>query len=299
MNIFCVGHAAYDTTVPVLHYPLENTKNRVTARLENGGGPANNAAYLLGKWGMNPYFVGIVGNDSHGHAIKTEMESVGVQTKYLEMNEEHTTTSSFIIANQEIGSRTILTYRPSSMTMKEVEIEEEADVILVDGQEYAMSKKILEKNPKAISIIDAGRNVEEVIELCHMVKYVVCSKEFAEEVSGIKIEYDHFETLIQVLEKLEEIFHNTIVVTLESKGCLYRDQDAIKIMPSLTVKAVDSTGAGDIFHGAFTYALANNYSFTDALKIGNIAGAISVTRLGSRRSMPEVEEMKVYFHEFR
>ena len=86
MNILCIGHAAYDTTVPVLEFPEENTKNRVPERLENGGGPANNAAYLLGKWGMNTYFAGIVGDDIAGKKIKQELENVNVSTKYLEFN---------------------------------------------------------------------------------------------------------------------------------------------------------------------------------------------------------------------
>lgn len=299
MNIFCIGHAAYDTTVPVLNYPVENTKNRVISQIQNGGGPANNAAFLLGKWGMKPFFVGIVGDDEHGHAIEKELKSVNVNTKYLEFNKEHITTSSFIIANQDTGSRTILTYRPSKMTMKQLNIKEDIDVILIDGQEYEISKQILGEHPKAISIIDAGRAVPNVIELCKMVKYVACSKDFAEQVSGIKICYDQFETLQQAFLKLEEMFQNHIIITLESNGSLYRDGDVIKIMPSLSVKAVDSTGAGDIFHGAFTYALANKYSLEDAVKIGNIAGAISVTRLGSRKSMPEKEEMKRYFNEFK
>lgn len=299
MNILCIGHAAYDTTVPVLEFPEENTKNRVPERLENGGGPANNAAYLLGKWGMNTYFAGIVGDDIAGKKIKQELENVNVSTKYLEFNKKHTTTSSFIIANQANGSRTIMTYRPSKMKMSDIDISENIDVILVDGQEYEFSKKILAKYPNAISIIDAGRPIEEVIDLCYKVNYVVCSKEFAETVSETIIDTNDFNTLKMVIERLEEKFKTNIVITLESKGCLYRDSGVIKIMPSLEVKPVDSTGAGDIFHGAFTYAIANQFSYEDSLKIACVAGAISVTRLGSRRSMPEKEEMKMYIHEFR
>lgn len=299
MKLLCIGHAAYDTTVPVVQYPVENTKNRVEIRLENGGGPANNAAYLLGKWGMDVTLAGIVGKDLHGKKIQEELESVGVSTKYLEHNPDHITTSSFIIANMENGSRTILTYRPSAMVMKDVTLDFEPDIILIDGQEYEFSKKILTANQKAISIIDAGRPVEEVIELCHMVDYVVSSKEFAEEVTGITLIEDDMESFKQLYLKMETIFQTNIVVTLEAKGCLYRYQNKIKLMPSLKVKAVDSTGAGDIFHGAFTYGIANNYDYEDVLKIANIAGAISVTRVGSRNSMPTKEEMRMYYHDFK
>ena len=72
MKIVCIGHAAYDITIPVLTYPVENTKNRVHDRIECGGGPACNAAYLLGCWKSDVEFVGVVGNDSYGKKIVEE-----------------------------------------------------------------------------------------------------------------------------------------------------------------------------------------------------------------------------------
>ena len=72
MKILCIGHAAYDITVPLTEYPIENTKNRVPERIECGGGPASNAAYLLAKWNMETYFAGIVGNDNYGNIIENE-----------------------------------------------------------------------------------------------------------------------------------------------------------------------------------------------------------------------------------
>ena len=78
MKVLCIGHAAYDITIPFDGYPEENTKNRVTTRIECGGGPASNAAYLLGKWGVETYFSGVIGNDKYGRIIKREFESVNV-----------------------------------------------------------------------------------------------------------------------------------------------------------------------------------------------------------------------------
>lgn len=299
MKILCIGHAAYDITVPVETFPTENTKNRVHARVECGGGPASNAAYLLGKWGLDTTFMGIVGHDLYGENIKKEFESVNVNTAYLEMNKEEITTSSFILANRENGSRTIFTHRPSDMKMNDIEIDFKADIILVDGQEPEISTKIIKENPSAISIIDAGRSRKEVVDLAKLVTYVVCSKEFAEQVTELKIDYDKWDSIIAIYKKMEELFQNKIVITLESKGCLYKHNDEIKIMPSIQVKAIDSTGAGDIFHGAFTYGIAKNFDYEKILKYANIAGAISVTRIGGRYSVPTIEEMEEVYNEFK
>lgn len=298
MKVLCIGHAAYDTTILLDSFPVENTKNRIENRIECGGGPASTAAYLLGKWNIDTYFMGIVGNDIYGKRIKEEFDKVNVNTKYMEVNNEHVTTSSFIIANTSIGSRTIFTYRPNTLKMSDVDIDFEPDYILIDGQEYELSKKMLEKYPNAISVIDAGRCKDDIIELAKMVNYLVCSKDFAEKITELKIDYSDFETLRRVYEKLETIFTNNIVVTLEQHGCLYRDGD-VKIMPSIKVKPLDSTGAGDIYHGAFVYGLIQKFEFEKVLKFANIAGAISVTRAGGRNSIPELEEMEKVYNESR
>lgn len=298
MKILCIGHAAYDITTPVEDYPKENTKNRVHSRIECGGGPAGNAAYLLGKWGVETYFAGIVGDDLYGNRIKEEYNVVGVNSDYLQISNKHTTTSSYIIANRANGSRTILTYRPSDMKMEDVNINIKPDIILLDGQESVISEKVLRENPNAISIIDAGRDRKEIRDLCKMVTYVVCSKEFAELVSGISI-YEN-DSLDYAFKKLEEEFNTTIIITLEATGCAYRNKEGIvEIVPSVKVKSIDSTGAGDIFHGAFTYGISQNWSLPDILRFSNITGAMSVTRIGGRNSIFELNEIMEVYNEIK
>lgn len=299
MKILCVGHVAYDITIPLEQFPEENTKNRVPARVECGGGPASNAAYLLGKWGMDVYIAGVVGDDLYGRRIKKEFDDIGVNTTYLEINTEHQTTSSFIIANKEKGTRTVFTYRPSSIKLKPIKLNFEPDIILTDGQEIEVTKELLQKYPNAISIIDAGRPNPDIIELSKMVNYTVCSKEFAETVTDMKIDYENTNTLVELYKKMESIFKNQIVVTLESNGALYKFQGQAKLMPSIKVKAIDSTGAGDLFHGAFTYGIAKNMSYEEVIRLSNITGALSVTKIGGRFSAPSVEEIKSVYHEFK
>ena len=132
-----------------------------------------------------------------------------------------------------------------------------------------------------------------------MTNYVVCSKEFAETVTGISIDYEKKDTMVSLFHQMEKEFSGEIVVTLESKGCLYKYEGKIKMMPSIKVKALDSTGAGDIFHGAFTYGIANQYPYEDVIRISNLAGGISVTKVGGRNSVPSRDEMKRLFHDFR
>lgn len=295
MKIVCIGNAAYDITVPYDGFPIENTKNRVEEIIEGGGGPACTAAYLLGKWGADTTFIGGVGKDDFGHRIVDELKNVNVNTDYIEFDDDAKTTLSVVIVNKNTGSRTTIAHRDSKMGLVKEYNDIKADVILVDGQERRVSETVIANNPNAITIIDAGRCNEDVIALSKKVKYLVCSKVFAEDFTKIKIDFDNPKTISDIYTIMLKEFNNNIIITLEAKGCLYMKDGSIKLMPSIKVTPVDTTGAGDIFHGAFTYCMANNYDLEKALKLSNITGALSVTKTGSRNSIFPLEEiMKIY-----
>jgi Sugar kinases, ribokinase family len=298
MKIICLGHASYDVTMPLDFYPEENSKNRIPALVECGGGPASNAAYLLGKWDCDVHFSGKVGNDMHGKVIRKEFSEVNVDTTYLEMDSFYTTAISHIISNTQNGSRTIMTYKDSH-DMTEVEIDLKPDIILIDGQEYFMSKKILEKNPNAIKVIDAGRANNDIVMLSEMCDYVVCSKVFAEGVTNLKFDYRNVESIKNIYNILKNKFKGKVIVTLEDKGSLYEVDGKIKIMPSINVNSVDSTGAGDIYHGAFVYGLSKNMDLEEIIKLSNVTGALSTTKVGGRYSVPSKDEVRDYINDFR
>ena len=139
MKILCLGHATYDVTLPLDEFPIENTKNRIQERIECGGGPASTAAYLLGCWGADVHFAGIVGDDYYGHKIKEEFKKVHVNTDYLELRKGHDTASSIVLANKANGSRTTFAYKPKKVEMKPFVLDFEPNVSLIDGQEYERS----------------------------------------------------------------------------------------------------------------------------------------------------------------
>lgn len=295
MKVVCVGHSTFDTTLPLDSYPTENVKYRIDRHIECGGGPASNGAYLLAKWGMDTTICSAIGDDYYADRIIEDFNKIGCDITYLERVSNHYTTSSYIMANMSNGSRTIISSKDNAIRKLSKSLTNlKADVILVDGEHPDSSLELLQNNPNAISVIDAGRVNDDTKRLGKMVKYLVCSKDFAEEFSGIKIAADDMESLIKCYKTLVDYFENTVIITLEDKGSFTFIDNKYEVLPSIKVKAVDSTGAGDIFHGAFTYFISNNYTLRDSIKYASITGAISVTRIGSRYSIPELSEVLDY-----
>ena len=297
MKILCIGHAAYDITLPLDFFPVENKKVRLKEKkVECGGGPAATAAYLLGFWGVDTSFSGVVGADLYGDKIKEEFKRVLVDTTYLETNRKCQTTSSYIIANKSLGTRTIITSKDPDLNYQEIKsIEGEYDYILVDGDELELSKKtILERKGKSISMIDAGKSDFKTVELARVVDYLVCSNDFARDYTKLNLDYNDLESIKKVYDKLENDFKNKIIITLEKHGSFTKINGEYILVPSLDVKAVDSTGAGDIFHGSLLYFISQGYELKRAMRLANITSALSVLKVGGRYSIPSLEEVLSY-----
>ena len=294
MKAVCVGHSTFDMTIPMKEYPVENTKYRLEYHIECGGGPASNGAYLLAKWGMDTTICSVIGDDFYADRIIEDFRGIGADISYLEKAPNHMTTSSFIITNTATGSRTILSSKDKAIRKLSKPVTTPADVILIDGEHPETAHEVLDNNPNAISVLDAGRLNDDTKELGKKVTYLVCSKDFAEEFASEKVDTDNINTLISIYQKLKDFFNTNVIITLEAKGSFTMINNEYKIIPSIKVKSIDSTGAGDIFHGAFTYFISNNYDLERAIRLASITGAISVTRVGSRNSIPQLQEVLDY-----
>lgn len=297
MKILCIGHSSWDMTVPVDDYPIENTKYRFSEKYSAGGGPASNAAYLLGKWGIETVIATTIGSDDFGTKIKKEFQDIKVNTEYIETNYEKETSFSFILINKKNGSRTVFNVATEHPALKKLNYDFTPDIIFTDGHDYGATQNAISKYQNAISIIDAGRITPELLELCKYIKYIICSKGFAETVTGMKFDFNNPQSLVNIYTKLQNKYPNSnLTITLEEHGCLYTSGNEIKIMPGLKLTPVDTTGAGDIFHGAFTYGLANGFDMDKIVTFANIAAGLSVTKMGSRLSIPSLSEVMDYYN---
>lgn len=299
MTILSIGRTSYDITCPVEEYPVEGTKYLLNEKIESGGGTAANVAYLLSKWGETSYFAGVVGSDDYGAKIKKELEQALVKTEYMENSYDTGTPLSIILVNKKNGTRTRFDVVGSNdPNLKKYEYNITPEVIFSDGKEYSATINALNKYPNAISIVDAGRVDRDLLELCKFVKYIVCSKGFAEKVSGMKFDFNNSATLVQIYKKLKDRYpNNEIVVTLEEMGALYTVNGEIRVMPGIKTTVVDPSCAGDIFHGVFVYCMANNFDIEKTIMYSNIAAGLSISKMGGRTSIPNLKEVISYYNQ--
>lgn len=302
MIALSIGKTSYDTTVPMSSFPTENTKNIVTEKIESSGGSACNVAHLFGKWNAEAYFSGVVGYDDSGAFIKKDLDASHVSTAFLETNYERKTTTSFILVNNANTSRTVVMVEPEVFHLKKNEYDIAADIVYSDGYEYSASVVAFNKYPLAVSVLgaslDNGSDPKEVLALAKHVKYLIVSLDFAESLTKLKTYFNNPQTLLSLYKELKERYPNQqIVVTLKNMGAMYQIGEEVKVMPTIQVKEVDRTGAGDIFDGAFCYALGRKYDLEKSIRIANIAAGLSTAKHGAKASIPTLSEVIQYYEQ--
>jgi ribokinase len=120
--------------------------------------------------------------------------------------------------------------------------------------------------------------------LLKLVSILTPNETEAEILTGIKI--SDAAAAVKACAKLRSRGVRTVILTLGERGVFLADVDGQRLVPGFKVKAVDSTGAGDIFNGALSVALAEGKTVLDAVRFANAAAALSVTRPGAQPSAP-------------
>lgn len=292
MSIFCIGQSAYDITVPIDRPLIENQKYRVETFKECGGGPALNAACLCAMWGAKTQLVSRIGKDKYGNKLKALLREYGVGTDYLIPDEEIETPYSLIVSRAENASRTIFNFPGVKADIQYTVPKEKADVILSDGHEPDITLKMLKENTNAVSVADAGTLREGTFRVAQKVDYLVCSEDFAEQYTGKTMNLKDWKACQEIFAQIEAINQKIAVITLGERGLLYRNEEGeICRLPACQVQAVDTSGAGDIFHGAFAYGLYKKFPLLENLKQSSVTSALSVQKIGSQAAIPSLKEV--------
>ena len=298
LKAICLGRIKYDINVLVEKMPAEGTTTEVFNKIGCGGGTASNVAVSLGKWGVGCAVCGVLGNDVYGNKIREEFDKVHLDNRYLEQSYNNDTPLSTIIVNKETKNHTIYNLSDKFISIKKMDYDFSPDLLVVDGYDSVSSKKILERFPNSKRVLCANIISKEVFELCHKSGYVICSTEFAEMMSGIKYDPNNVKSLADIYQELKKKNLNTeFIIYLKEKGALYCVNNQIKISPMLQMEVVDRQGGFDAFCAGFAYDIVVDSDLEKAVKFGCISASLNARTLGTRLSIPTLEEIKKMYEQ--
>lgn len=282
-DVLCIGHASYDLIFSVPYHPAADEKLFADHLLGCGGGPAANAAVTAAKLGFNSAFAGYLGSDVYGDSHYAELNASRVDTSLIIRGASPTPLSTILVKPD--GKRALINYKGDSQPLVGDRMDFSnirCKVSLFDGHEPHLALRFLQQQTHHAhrSVLDAGSLHDGTRALMDKVGYLVASEKFAQQFAG------DADTALSRLAA----YNPVVVITLGERGLIWQRGQERGHLPAPPVIAIDTTGAGDAFHGAFAAALTTDKSWLEILRYASVAGALCCSKMGARTGLPEPAE---------
>jgi sulfofructose kinase len=293
--VFCVGNAVLDYVFRLDHFPRRAEKYRANALAVVGGGVAANAAVTVARLGGKSALAARIGADIPAQII---------DHKWVRQCAGHTSTVSSVYIDAN-GERQIVSYSDASLPR----VPDHLPTIMPEHVTVVLGDTRWDEGTVHLFRLAAARNIPRVLdgdrapllpEVLSLASHIAFSVQGLREVTGIS---DPREALTAYAQKTSA----WIAVTMGEEGVLFtaprspHTQSSVEILlqhsPAFTVDVVDTLGAGDVWHGAFALALAEQAPIETAVRFASAVAALKCTRFGGRNGIPTRHEVDAFLQD--
>jgi sulfofructose kinase len=291
-DLLGIGLNATDTLILVEHFPAYAGKVPFTREMLSPGGQVASAMVAAAKLGLRVKYIGTVGDDERGRVQLASLRETGINLDDVEVRANCANQTAYIVIDQSTGERTVLWSRPDCLRLQPESITHEkiagARMLHIDAHDTpAVGKAARIARTLGIPVtVDVDTIYHGFDQVLGSIDYLVASSEFPGQWTS---ERDPFRAL-QLIQ--EEYGMRVAAMTLGAHGALARADGRFHYSPAFVVNCLDTTGAGDVFHGAFCYALLEGMSLGETLEFSNAMAALNCTRVGARGGIASAHEAR-------
>lgn len=287
-----VGLNATDTVLQIPHFPAYGGKVPFHGERYSVGGQVASAVVTCARLGLAAKYIGTVGDDERGRLQLESLESSGVDIEHVQRRRNCPNQSAYIVIDELTGERTVFWNRPECLTLHAEEISEEqitcARLLHIDGHDTRAvehAARIAHEHgiPVTVDVDTVYPGFDRVLPY---VDYLIASSEFPARWTGMDDPFLALETI------RTQFGMHTAAMTLGSHGALACCKDGFVYSPAFVVNCVDTTGAGDVFHGAFCYSVLQRMPMAEALAFSNAMAALNCTASGARGGIATLDQAR-------
>ena len=291
VDVLGIGLNATDTLLLVDEFPPYAGKVPFSRELLSPGGQVATAMVACANLGLRAKYVGTIGDDRRGVIQKESLSATGIDTSALILRSDCPNQTAYIIIDQRTGERTVLWHRADCLRLLPSDIGADdvitAKLLHIDGYDteaavHAASIARRHRIPVSLDVDTVYPGFDSVLR---NVDYLVAGSGWPAKWTG---ESDAF----VALSYLQREYNLRIAATtLGDHGALAVCDRHWAYSPAFEIHCVDTTGAGDVFHGAFCYAMLREMPLDNALEFSNAAAALNCTAIGARGHIPTLSEV--------
>lgn len=270
-------------------YPPPDSKTEIIRYEILPGGQTATALVFLARMGLATKYIGKVGGDEGGRVSLQSFEGESVDVSSVLIEQGARNPFSIILVDRRNGERTVLFRADPGWNFRKAELEEEkvcsGRILHLDGYDASALSAAVYCQQRHIPVCaDLDAVVPHCGSLLENIDFLIVSAGFASEFTGISDPEASFRTL-------RHNFKGFLAMTLGARGAAAWVGEECVFFPALEVEAVDTTGAGDIFHGAFIFGLLENWPLAKIMRFANTAAGLSCRYLGARTGIRPLAEI--------
>ena len=291
-DVIGLGGCSWDLLGIVDRYPQVDEKAPLAAFTQQGGGQAATAMVTVARLGGRSAVVGARGDDEFGERIEQSFEDEGVDISHLHVIAGCTSLTAVCVSVAGTGHRTIF-YREE--TKGQLEPQQLAREFIISGRCFltdthhpraGLAAARWAKEAGIPVVVDLERFTETSDQLLAIADYPILPADYA-------LEFTDETDLRKAAEKLLSYRPTVLVITRGARGALAYTANEVIEQPAFVVEpVVDTTGAGDAFHGAFAYGLALGYDLPRNLVFASAVAGLNCRQLGGRAALPTWQELQ-------
>jgi sulfofructose kinase len=289
VDLVGVGLNATDTVIPLSTYPARGSKVEYSTSTVLPGGQVATTVVACQHWGLRTRYIGKLGDDLAATLHREAFSHAGVETRVITVPGGASAQSLILVDAQ--GERTVLIRRDERLALHPNDLDRDsiinARALHVDGYdtEAAILAATWAREASIPVIADLDELYPDVETLIANVDYLIVSRDFP---SRLMAEPD----LEQALRKMHRRYNCTLAAaTLGHEGVLAFDGKQLLHTPAYSVPVIDTTGAGDIFHAGFIYALLADWPLHRQLEFACAAAALNCTAVGARGGIHSLDDI--------
>ena len=292
VDVVGLGLNAMDTICILDRFPESNTKVGIRNVRTEPGGQVATALATCARFGLTTRYIGSVGDDATGRAQLESLREAGLTTDFVRIAEDAVTQMAVILLEEGVGERTVLWHHDPLLNYPVQSLRRDvvtaARLLHLDGCDTAAALQAAgwARETGIPIVIDIDELYDSTTEeLLRRVDYLIAAEEFADRTLGAL-------PAEEAVRALASRFGCRVVgMTLGSRGAVFLERGRLIQAPGFKVPVVDTTGAGDVFHGAFIYGLLQGWSTEQTARFANAAAALKCTKFGARRGIPQLNEV--------
>jgi sulfofructose kinase len=290
-DVVGVGLNATDTLLVVSHFPAYGGKVPFIQEILSPGGQVASALVACSRLGLRTKYIGTIGDDERGRVQMQSLTGSDIDLTDVQRRSNCTNQSAYIIIDQSTGERTVFWNRPECLALAPEEITTDqitcARLLHIDGHDTpAVGKAAMLARAHNIPVtVDVDTIYPGFENVLPNVDYLIANSEFPAR-------WTRIEDPFRALEKLQNDYGMKVAaMTLGAHGALARVDGRFVYAPAFVINCVDTTGAGDVFHGAFCYAVLQDMPIDAALEFSNAMAALNCLGLGARGHIGGLDEV--------